>query len=213
MLNKHVSTKERILLTLKKCNEMTIDEITAFFPISDIAVRKHVRELEKQGLVKKNTIKQKIGRPYHTYSLSKLGHDTFPNQYEQLPVELLQDLEEMQGKDAVLALLNKRAAREKTDLQAELTADNIQDKATEMAKLQEKKGYMIEVEQIEDGLVEIRNYHCPIANIASSYQQVCNNEKKMYEEIFADSEVIAHTCITDGEPLCKWTIKKKEKDD
>ncbi|MEC5424929.1 DeoR family transcriptional regulator [Virgibacillus sp. C22-A2] len=210
---KRKTTKQKVLNILKKESEVTIVEIMAYFSISEIAVRKHIHELEQQGFLKKNTIKQKVGRPYHTYELTKKGHDTFPNQYESLPLELLQDLEELQGTQAVNDLLSKRMQREKSYFDNEIHTTAFDEKVEEVARIQDEKGYMVEVEKTEDGHYEMKHFNCPISNIASTYNQVCSNEKMVFEEVFSSSEVISHTCITKGHNYCRWTIKKPKEDD
>src|SRR5699024_11083448 len=105
-----VSTKEKILTILKQDREptCTLKEIVHHFTISETAVRKHLQELINQGYVKETVIKQEIGRPYHVYALTGKGHTVFPHQHEELPLTLLQDLEEVGGKEVVNKLLLKR---------------------------------------------------------------------------------------------------------
>lgn len=212
-LNKLASTKQKLLHIVKKEHRPTIGELMAYFTISEVAVRKHIHELEINGYLKKNRVKQRIGRPYFTYELTKKGHDYFPNHYEHLPLELLQELEEWQGEDAVSALLQKRAERETTSFKKEITTADFDHKIKEVAKIQDEKGYMVEVETTDDGHYIIKNYNCPISNIASAYQQVCTNEKKMLEDIFREGDVSLQTCISKGDNLCKWIIKRPKKDD
>ncbi|AIF45486.1 hypothetical protein X953_13440 [Virgibacillus sp. SK37] len=207
-MNKRHTTKQRLLHILKKDKECSMTRVMSFFDISEIAVRKHLHELEQQGFVRKNTIKQKMGRPYYTYELTKKGHGTFPNQYEKLPLELLQDLEEVQGHEAVNAVFKKRMEREKAYFNSKLESiESFDQKISEIAKIQDEKGYMVEVQKTEEGY-EIINFNCPIANIASAYGQVCNNEKEVFNDLFPASEVKAHSYITNGHNYCKWTIKK-----
>jgi len=209
-VKKQTPAKQQILYLLKKNKSLTMDEMMCHFSISEVAVRKHIHGLEQQKLVKKTSHKQKIGRPFYTYELTKIGHGTFPNQYESLPVELLQDLEEMQGTESVHALLLKRMEREKDQYERKLSSDNFDDKVMEVARLQNEKGYMVEIHETEEGQIELRNYHCPIANLASSYRQVCTNEKKIFETLFQESEVSAASNIAAGEHVCKWVITRPE---
>gem|GEM_PF-5454961 len=78
----------------------------------------------------------------------------------------------------------------------------------DVARIQDEKGYMIEYEKTPEGHYEITNYNCPILNIASTYKQLCSNEKKVLSEIFSESNVISKTCITRGDNFCKWIITK-----
>lgn len=206
---KRTPTKQKILNILKKNAESTIKEIMEHFTISEIAIRRHIRELVQQGFIKENKIKQEIGRPYYTYELADKGHETFPNQYEQLPVELLQDLETIQGKQAVKEVLDKRKEREETFYQSELDqVDDFDDKIAKISKLQNDKGYMTEYEKSENGDYIIKNFNCPILNLASSYGRVCQNEKKVFAKIFPNSKVISEKCMTQGEHYCKWIITR-----
>ncbi|RKQ29600.1 helix-turn-helix transcriptional regulator [Oceanobacillus halophilus] len=206
-MNKQTPPKRKLLNILKKNHAMTIGNIMEHFTISEVAVRKHLHELEKQGLLKKISHKQNIGRPYLTYELTEKGHSTFPNQYQSLPVELLKDLEELQGEQAVYDLLEKRMQREKAYFESNFESSGLEEKINQVAQIQNENGYMVEIEKTEQGDYEIRNYNCPISNIASTYHQVCINEKKMFEHLFSGKEVSARSCITKGDHLCKWTIK------
>ncbi|HLR09488.1 MAG TPA: DeoR family transcriptional regulator [Bacillota bacterium] len=208
---KRTPTKQKLLNILKKDQEPTIDDIMQYFTISETAVRRHINELERQGFVKRKTIKQNLGRPYHVFTLTKKGHDTFPNQYETLPVELLHDLEDLQGKQAVNALLKQRMKREKKEFSKRIQSTDFDEKVAEVARIQDEKGYMVEVEPMSDGGYEIKHFNCPIANIAAEYRQVCSNEKKVFANIFSSSDVQHHNCITQGDHYCKWTISKPKK--
>lgn len=209
-MEKHTSTKLRLLQVLKKEHTSTMREIMRHFSISEIAVRKHMNTLLREGFIQEEARKQDIGRPYYVYTLTKKGHQTFPNHYEQLPVELLQDLEEVQGREAVTQVLEKRMHREIKTFKESLCSDNFDDKIEEFARMQDDKGFMVEFLKQEDGSYEMRNYHCPIINISSIYNEICSNEKQTFTELFPKSNVITHTCITRGDHLCTWTISNPE---
>ncbi|MBR7794529.1 MAG: helix-turn-helix transcriptional regulator [Bacillota bacterium] len=207
---KQTPTKQKLLTLIKKGHEVTITDMLPFFTISEIAVRKHIQSLVRDGFIKKNSIKQKLGRPYFTYELTEKGHGLFPNQNEKLPLELLQDLEYLQGKRAVDDLLWQRMLRERNQLEDFVGDSDFDGKVKEMAKFQDGNGYMVELKKVDVGHYEMKNYHCPISALSSKYTQVCQNEKAMYQDIFSTCEVISHTCITDGKPYCMWTIKQLE---
>lgn len=205
-VNKRTPTKQKLLNILKKDQELTIKEIMVYFTISEIAVRRHIHELIQQGFLEKQSIKQKIGRPYYTYKLTEKGHATFPNENETLPLEILQDLEAVQGPQIVKKVLEKRMERERVEFQQVIASDCFDEKIATMVKIQEEKGFMIEYDQTITGDYEIRNYNCPIINIASTYQQVCSNEKKVLSDVFSESKVMSRSCIATGGKYCKWII-------
>lgn len=210
-MKKLATTKQKLLNLLKKEREMTIEEIMVNFNISEIAVRKHLRELEHDYYIEKNSVKQKIGRPYHVFKLTKQGHQIFPNQHEKLPLELLKDLEAIQGREAVSQLLEHRMMREKGNLQKEMATEDFDKKIKKVAEIQDDKGCMVEVKENENGDYEIIHYNCPIANIATTYHEICKNEKNMYNDIFPESDVVSTSRITAGDHCCKWVIKRPKK--
>src|SRR5690625_4751948 len=127
-MNKRTPTKQKLLNILKKDHRCTIKDIMVYFTISEIAVRKHIHELEQQGFIRKISNKQDIGRPFYMYELTDKGHKTFPNQYEKLPLELLRDLEDLQGTKMVDSLLEKRMERETSFFKQEIKTEDFDDK-------------------------------------------------------------------------------------
>src|SRR5699024_6877748 len=208
-----LTTKQKILYVLKKDHDITMNKIMKHFTISEIAVRKHIHKLEQQGFIRKHTHKQDIGRPYYTYSLTEKGHKTFPNQDGNLALQLLQDLEGVQGSQAVTDILSKRMEREKNSFHEKIKNKKLDEKISRIACMQNEKGYMTEVKKSEDGTYEIIYYNCPVASIANSYNEICKNDKRVFEELFSDCEVLSRSLITKGDPHCRWTIKKRTKDD
>lgn len=200
------STKEKILFILKKDNELSIKEMMDYFTISNVAVRRHLNDLIREGFVTERTEKQEIGRPFIIYSLTGKGHQTFPNQYEQFSMELLQDIEEIKGETAVQDILKARKEREELELKSQLVNKNFDDKIAGLCELQDARGYMHEYEQTASGDYIVKNYNCPIFSLASSYQVICKNEKNMYREIFPNSDVKAHSYMAEGGKYCCWTI-------
>src|SRR5690625_4433499 len=205
-MNKRTSTKQKLLNILKKDHKLTMKEIMAYFTISEIAVRRHIHELIQQGFLKKQSMKQEIWLLYYIYELIEKGHATFTNENDTLPLEILQDLESVEGPQVVKKVLAKRMERDKAEFQQTIESDCFDEKVATIVRVQEDKGFMIEYHQTPNGDYEIRNYNCPIINIASKYQQVCSNEKKVLSDVFPDSKVISESCIATGGKYCKWVI-------
>lgn len=207
-----VSTKEKILTVLKENREpaITLKDILHHFTISETAVRKHLQELIRQDYVKETVIKQEIGRPFHLYALTGKGHAFFPNQ-DELPLDLLQDLEEVGGTEVVNKLLLKRKEREQEHLANKIHHVPFSKQVEKLVDIQNERGYMMEYEKDNDGNYELYNYNCPIYNIATTYEQICTNEKNMLTNIFPESDVCFHSCIATGEKYCGWHITKPEK--
>lgn len=200
-------TKRKIINILKRQHELTIPEMTKHFSISEIAIRKQIHELEQKGYIQKVSHKQKIGRPYYTYLLTKEGHGLFPTQQSKIALELLQDLEAIEGKDVVNKLLDMRMLREKEEFENQLCNTEIPNRISELAKMQNDKGYMLEVNKLDDQTYEVRNFNCPILSLAEKFERLCENEQQMYNELLPNCDVSVNSLIVDGDYLCQWTIK------
>lgn len=211
-MNMRTPTKQKLLNVLKREHESSIKDIMVHFDISEIAVRKHLRELISQGFIEEQSVKQEIGRPFHLYTLTSKGHATFPNQHEQLPLELLQDLEDLKGRKAVNDLLLRRKKREEAELLTELADKSFDKKVHHIMQHQTKKGYMIEYEKTAEGDYTIKNFNCPIYNLASSYAQICRHEMEMYQHIFDNGLVDSDACLTKGDTCCSWMIKQRKEE-
>lgn len=207
-----MTTKEKILYILKKDGEISMKELAEHFSISDIAIRKHVQSLIWDGFITKRKVRQDIGRPYHVYSLTKKGHGTFPNQYEELPVTLLQDLEALEGKEMVDNLLRFRRERIQNEIIEQLPEDDFDKRIEEMIRIQKERGYMIDYKKLDNGDYHIKIFNCPIFNMASHYHSVCENEEIMYKQLYPNSQVSVTSYLTKGAKYCSWTITKADQD-
>lgn len=207
MMNEQMTTKDKLLHVLKKHHELTIPELMEYFSISEIAVRRQLNDLVRQKFIKRISNKQKIGRPYFTYSLTSKGHGEFSNQDGQITLELLEDLESLYGEHAVTDVLRKWQNREKDFLDQRFNKADFDEKVRRIAELKHDNGYIVELHQTEDGDYILKYYHCPIAKVACAYQQLCSIETEVFEDIF-HSEVSQESMITQGDHYCAWTIKR-----
>lgn len=206
------TTKDKLLHLLKKSEFLSMKEIMGHFSISEVAVRKQLNELVRRGLVLESIEKQALGRPIHLYGLSTKGHHTFPNQHSVLPKEILDDLAEAYGESAIETILETRKRREQNEIQALFESDSFKEKVENMIDFQTNRGYMIEMEEKTNGDIQIKNFNCPIYNLAKHYQLVCQNEHQMYLELFPESQVKSEACLTKNENYCCWTITRPKEE-
>src|SRR5699024_12383217 len=87
-MSKKMTTKDKLLLIIKKEGEITIKSLMEHFTISEIAIRRHLRELITKKFIEERSVKQEVGRTFIKYKLTSTGHNTFPNQYNSLPLEM-----------------------------------------------------------------------------------------------------------------------------
>lgn len=202
-----VSTKEKILELLKKETNLTVSELSKFLGITEMAVRKHLTVLERDSLLSITEVRQPMGRPLQVYSLSSQADELFPNSYETLAIEFLQDLKELHGEEIVDLLLEKRSDRQKNNYLPKMQNKNFAEKVQELKEIQLKKGYMAELNKLDENTYELIEYNCPIFTVASQYKQACTCETNMFKNVLGTEHVKRVTCKTDNEDHCRFLIK------
>ncbi len=102
------STKQSILQYLLKQGEATAQQLATALQISPQATRRHLNELEADGLIEYQSIQQGMGRPQHLYQLSRKGRSLFPHRYGEFAVSFLDALAETVGEEQVSKILEKQ---------------------------------------------------------------------------------------------------------
>lgn len=206
-MGKRISTKDKVIHVLKEQGTVTMDTLMEHFTISETAVRKQLHTLVQEGFIEVQQHKKEIGRPYHTYRLTEKSQESFPNRYKELSLDLLHDLEELQGSQLINELLKKQSTKEKEQLKKSLDAcSTIEEKINTLKDLQNKSGYMFQVEDKGKEGFQLINFHCPFLEVAKDYPVMCQHEKEMYEALFPNQEIKTKSLQVDGNKCCQWRI-------
>jgi predicted ArsR family transcriptional regulator len=202
-----VSTKDKILELLKKETNLTVSELSKCLGITEMAVRKHLTVLERDSLLTITEVRQPMGRPLQVFSLSSQADELFPNSYETLAIEFLQDLQELHGEEIIDTLLEKRSERQKNNYLPQMQNKNFGEKVHKLKEIQLKKGYMAELNKLNDDTYELIEYNCPIFTVAKQYKMACTCETNMFKNVLGTQHVKRVTCKTDDEDHCRFLIK------
>lgn len=83
--NKDLSTRERILHLMKTAGPLSAKELTTELQITEMAVRRHLGTMERDGLIESKMIRQTQGRPTAVYGLTELAEGIFPKNIIRSP--------------------------------------------------------------------------------------------------------------------------------
>ncbi len=211
------STKEDILQYLLKQGQATAAELAQTLNITPQATRRHLKDLETEGLVEHNAMQRGLGRPQYIYSLSKQGRDRFPNQYGEFAVSFLDTLTETVGESQVKEVLRKQWERKADDYRRRIGQGSLKERVQRLVKLRQEEGYMAEIHKAngknglkgqEEGYL-LAEHHCAISEVAESYPTVCGHELEMFAEILPDCIIERTHWINEGEHNCGYLIKAK----
>lgn len=202
------STPQQILGLLKKYHKLSINDLKHHLQITDMAVRKHIARLEKEGFIRSYQVKQPVGRPITYYQLSNTGENLFPKKYSLMTIEFLQDIEEMYGIEAIHALFENRENRLQQKYETTISKnENLQEKVKELEKIQNEHGYMAEARQLNEQEFELTEYNCPIYHVAQRYKKACQCELSLFKRVLGVQQIERVSCISEGDHCCKYSIK------
>jgi DeoR family suf operon transcriptional repressor len=72
------STKQDILQYLLKQDQATAQELADALEVTPQAIRRHLKDLEAEGLIEYKSVQVGMGRPQHVYQLSRKGTRSLP---------------------------------------------------------------------------------------------------------------------------------------
>jgi DeoR family transcriptional regulator, suf operon transcriptional repressor len=211
----HPSTKEDILTYLLKQRHATAQELADCLDISAQATRRHLKDLQDEGLVEHEAIQAGMGRPGFVYKLSRAGHDRFPDRYDEFSVTLLGTLADTIDRQQFNDILRKQWERKALEYRDRVGTGSLQDRVTKLVALRKAEGYMAEWHSLPSVAVPstasyvITEYHCAISQIAESFPSVCGHELEMFAIALEGCVVERTHWMVDGEHQCGYLIQEK----
>ncbi|AIQ12361.1 helix-turn-helix transcriptional regulator [Paenibacillus durus] len=202
------STRHIIMTLLKMKGPLTIGALAEELGITEMGVRRHVLQLEREGLARNRIVRQAMGRPMHMYSLTERAEDYFPKNYHNLTLELLRELDHTSGTEAVNVLFEGRRRRLLAQYSPMMERRNLEERVAELSAIQNSGGYMAEWDREEDGSFVLREYNCPIRQVAVQYRKACECEQNLFEELL-NARVSRSDCMAEGGQCCRYSIKPK----
>lgn len=211
------STKQDILNYLVKRDQASAHDLAEHLSISPQAVRRHLKDLEDEGLIEHHAIQVGMGRPNNLYQLSRKGRDRLPDQYNDFALSLLDTLAETVGKEQVSHILRKQWERKALDYREQVGTGPLPERVANLVELRRIEGYMAEWYSVEpepdvdDGRQRfiITEYNCAIAQIAESFPSICGHELEMFQLALHDCKVERTHWLVHGEHRCGYLIQPR----
>ncbi|MDJ0648904.1 MAG: iron-sulfur cluster biosynthesis transcriptional regulator SufR [Xenococcaceae cyanobacterium MO_188.B19] len=203
------STKKNILQYFLKEGKGTATQLAKALKVTSQAIRRHLRELEAEGLIEYHSIQQGMGRPKHIYQLSPRGRSLFPHRYGEFTVSFLDTLVETVGEDRVSKVLEKQWQRKALEYRDRVGDGNLKDRVSKLVKIRQEEGYMAELHQKGQQNFILTEYNCAISEVAESYPSVCGHELEMFSAILPDCSVERTHWLNNGEHRCGYLIQAK----
>lgn len=196
----------QIVELLQRRGPMRIKEIENALGVTTTAVRQQLTNLVAEGVVTSQVVREGVGRPSYTYSLTDKARTLFACHCDELTSLLYQELLEEVGAEKVRALLARvsgRLAMQYSD-GSPTRASALFERVGQFASQLEAKGILSDVAQTDDGVI-LREYNCPYHDLSAEHREVCDMEQAMIANVL-DAKVQLKGCIHDGHSGCEFVV-------
>jgi DeoR family transcriptional regulator, suf operon transcriptional repressor len=198
-------TRGEILLALKKAQPLTAKELAERFHVTPNALRRHLKELELEGVVRYSRMIKGVGGPVFAYSLTEAGEALFPRAYDSMLGEVLDQVRDKQGDAAVVEIFRHRWDQIAAKAKPELAVLPFEQRARRLAELLSSLGYMAEVSGDPGESPMLTEHNCAVKLIAERFPEVCAAEEQFITELLGTT-VTRQAHIAKGANCCEYCI-------
>jgi len=207
-----VTTRHKLLLLLRKNPGVTVTELAAELDLTGMGVRRHLDVLEADGLVETTECARGArGRPATGWRLSTTGLELFPRRYDAIALDVLEDVAEHAGPDAVAAVFARRTDKLVAEYDTVLAdRQGLEDRVAGLTQIRDDAGYLAECSAGADGELILTENNCAVHRVAERHPAVCAMELALIRRVLGpDVEVsrVAHTMT--GDAVCSYCIRPR----
>jgi predicted ArsR family transcriptional regulator len=203
MVERVPSTRERILLLLRRHGRLSAPRLAELLNINSVGVRRHLGLLERDGLVESTVGKPSRGRPAAIYRLTDAGLERFPRHYDEVAREALAFLKDHDAAalSQFLAWRNERLA---ASYAGRVDGATLTERADALAEVLSEQGFMAEVESAPGGL-RLCQHNCTVEHLAAELPDLCTSEAELFERLLG-TRVEREATVVDGAVRCVTRI-------
>jgi DeoR family suf operon transcriptional repressor len=194
-----------ILVALKKAQPLTARELGERFELTANALRRHLDQLEEDGVVRHEAQVRGVGAPVHAYSLTADGEALFPSAYVAALMEALETVRAHAGTDGVTQMFKRRWEALASAARPELERLALPERAKLLASLLSEQGYMAEAVAHGAQAATLTEHNCAIKAAAEKYPEICDAETE-FLELMLGGRVERQQHILKGCNACEYTI-------
>ena len=200
------STRNAILRLIKTAGPVAIQQISHALGITSMAVRRHVRLLEKAGLVTSEREHRPRGRPADLLRLTPCGDNFFPKTYDRFALEMLQAIATLDGPEKVEHLFQERKDRLVAQYAPRLAGRGREGRVRETVRILCADGYMAESHRLNSHTFLVTEHNCAIAQIAHQLPQACHAELCFLAQALG-ADVHRQSHVLQGDRECSYLIQ------
>lgn len=202
----HLSVAQQRVLTELKHEPQRVHDIAAVLGIDASAVRRHLDNLQSQGLVESYDVIEGPGRPKKFFRITNAGRETGPRNYPLLLALLMKKISEGEGRKKLLRYLESIASDlagpESKHKDAKLRLDLLLVKYNEL-------GFEAEISK-ENGQTVLIQRNCPfLAAAKDDPTGFCQAfDEGIMRAALPGQNVVLQSSLAHGDVICRHLITK-----
>lgn len=200
------STRMEVLELLRRKGRLSAETIANDLGVTPNAVRQHLTNLERDGLVASQPERSGRGRPALLFALTERADAVFPKRYGQLATMVLQEVQEMGGPEALDELFARVAARHAQAIEKDLEGLTFEDKLHRVVAWIGRAGTLVEQTETDEG-VRVTIHNCPFRNTALKFPQVCSITPQLISRL-TSAPVSQSDSIHRRDPYCSFVVQR-----
>jgi DeoR family suf operon transcriptional repressor len=200
----HRGLRGELLLEMKQQQPVTASELAESFGVSANAVRRHLKELEAEGLVAYSREQRGTGAPTNAYRLSEDGEALFPKRYGEALTDILTAIAQTSGRQVVREMFAERFRAQAERLRIELAAATLEERVQAVVQLLSAQGFMA-AWSVEAGTLRLAEHNCAMQAAAEQFPEICAAEADFLRDVL-ESDVERDTYIPEGCNACQYSI-------
>jgi DeoR family suf operon transcriptional repressor len=194
----------RVLKAIQLRGKASIKDVASDLGVTASAIRLHVTQLQANGAIRADRVREGVGRPYYVYTVTPQAHNLFYKDYGDLAKLLLEEVAATQGPDALRDVLHRVSDRLVALYRDQIWGQELADRVRAWAALLDQRGVTVRIERTEGGFV-LEEYGCPYQNVALENRAVCEMERQVMARLL-ESGVRLTRCVLDGHRGCEFQI-------
>src|SRR6266852_5294144 len=200
------STRMEILELLRRRGRSSAETIAGDLGVTANAIRQHLTNLERDGLVVSQPERAGRGRPSLLFVLTERADAVFPKRYGQLATMVLQEVQEMGGPEALDEIFARVAARHAGAIEKDLEGLEFADKMRRVVAWIGRAGTLAEQSETVEG-VKVTIHNCPFRNTALKFPQVCTITPQLISRL-TGAAVSQADSIHRRDPYCSFVVQR-----
>ena len=198
------SSRGRIVDRLRR-GGLTVDELTTALDLTGNAVRVQLASMERDGLVRRTTMRRGPTRPSSVFELTPELEQLLSRAYIPLLTQLIRTCAERESPEEFDALMREAGRGLARDVASQVADAPLADRAAAGSRyLNTELGALTEVDGSGDHPV-IRGHGCPLAALTGKHPGVCHAIESLLAELLHAR--VHECCDRTQRPACCFHIR------